>query len=148
VAAIALGSTLFHLHLQPVLTASMRPSFSPGDAVVTRGVDPHSLRVGDIAVFVPPGESAPYAHRITSIGSDSGQVVITTRGDANSADDPWHVTLSGPVAKVVTVVPVVGRPMVWLHQRWSRALAIALLGLSMTALGTRALLSTPRLAAI
>jgi len=144
VAVIAVGGVAFHLGLSPVLTGSMRPTFSPGDAVVTRTVSVQSLHPGDVAVFVPPGESTPYAHRITSVHDTAAGVVITTKGDANPAPDAWHATLNTPtVRKVVFAVPFIGRLMVWLHGPLLRAFAIALVGLVLTALGTRALLRLP-----
>ncbi len=141
----AVGGLVFHLGLSPVLTGSMRPAYSPGDAVITRPVDVHSLRVGDIAVFVPPGESAPFAHRITGVAvMKDGHVVVTTRGDANPAADPWRATLNGSrVSKVVGVVPYLGRPMTWLGQPWLHAAALGALGLLLTAFGTNAIIRNP-----
>jgi signal peptidase I len=144
-AAVAIGTFVFHMRMSPVLTGSMEPTYSPGDAVITKQVDVHSLRPGDIAVFVPPGESGSFAHRVTTVGTIDGHVVVTTRGDANAAPDPWRATLNqNTVPKVVAVLPVVGRPMTWVHTAWLHAAAIAALGLLLTAFGTRALLRTPR----
>jgi signal peptidase I len=143
-AAFAIGGLLFHLRVSPVLTGSMRPTYSPGDAVITRQVDVHSLRPGDIAVFEPPGESGAFAHRITGVTRQGGHVVVTTRGDANRAPDPWRASLDqNTVPKVVAVLPYFGRPMTWVHTRWLRAAAIAALGLLLTAIGTSAVLRTP-----
>jgi signal peptidase I len=145
--AVAVAGLAFHLRLSPVLSPSMRPAYSPGDAIITRSVDAGSLHVGDIAVFVPPGESATYAHRITSLHERGGQVVVTTKGDANPAPDPWHATLGTRVTTVVGVVPGIGRVLTWIRSPAAHALAIALIGLVITALGTRALLIQPRYAA-
>jgi len=140
----ALSFLVFHVRVSPVLTGSMRPSYSPGDVIVTRRVDVHSLRVGDIAVFVPPGESAAYAHRITSVTTKNGHVVVTTRGDANPAADPWHAMLDGQtVPKVVGVVPYIGRPITWVGAPWLHAAAIAALGLLLTGIGTAAIVRSP-----
>ena len=144
VGAIAAGGLVFHLGMSPVLTGSMHPAYSAGDAIVTRSVDTHSLRPGDIAVFVPPGETAPFAHRITSVATKNGHVVVTTRGDANPAPDPWRATLAtSHVKKVVAVVPYVGRPMTWLGRPWMHAAAIAALGLLLTGIGTASILRNP-----
>lgn len=145
VAAFAVGGFVFHLGLSPVLTGSMTPTFRAGDALITRPVPVSSLRPGDVAVFVPPGESAPYAHRITSVTPTAdGGVVVTTWGDANPAPDAWHATLNGPqVSRVVTTVPDVGRVMVAVSSPLARALAIAVIGLLLTGIGTQSLLRTP-----
>jgi signal peptidase I len=141
VAAFALGGLVLHMGISPVLTGSMQPAYSPGDAVITRPVDVHSLHKGDIAVFVPPGESAPYAHRISGITEKDGHVVVTTKGDANPAADKWHARLdNGRVPVVVAHVPYFGRVMTWTSEPWMRALTIALVGLVLTAIGTSAIL--------
>ena len=124
VAALALG-LLIHggtVHLQTVVSGSMRPTISPGDVAVTQAVPVDSLHVGDVIAFFPPGQTLPVLHRIQSLApTDSGES-ITTRGDANNADDPWHATLQGTTAyRLVAVVPFVG----WLTQLERPALILA-----------------------
>jgi signal peptidase I len=144
IASFAVAALFFHVRLSPVLTGSMKPAYSPGDVIITQRVDVHSLRPGDIAVFVPPGESAAYAHRLTSVTEKNGSVVVTTKGDANQATDPWHAKLNGSsVPKVIGTLPAVGRPMTWIHARWLPAAAIAVLGLLLTAVGAAQILRTP-----
>jgi signal peptidase len=144
IASYAVAATFFHVRVSPVLTGSMRPAYAPGDVIITRPVNVHSLRPGDIAVFVPPGESSAYAHRLTSVTNKNGSVVVTTRGDANQAADPWHAKLNGStVPKVVGTLPAVGRPMTWIHARWLPAAAIAVLGLLLTAVGFVQIMRTP-----
>ena len=112
------------LRFQTVLSGSMRPTLSPGDVAITQGVPMGSVHVGDVIVFVPPTESHPVIHRITSLHDG----VITTKGDANSVADPWHVTLVGSTAyRLVAVVPFLG----WLAdlQRPALLLAALLVGL-------------------
>lgn len=111
VAVLALGvaARMADLHLQTVLSNSMRPTFSAGDVVVTQGVAIGSIRAGDVIAFQPPNQAKPVIHRVTSI--DDG--VATTRGDANSIEDPWQVRLAGESAyRLVAVVPGLG----WLTQ--------------------------------
>ena len=108
------------LHLQTVLSGSMRPAITPGDLVVTQGVPVGSIRVGDVIAFTPPTEHQEVLHRIASL--DNG--VITTKGDANSVADPWHVTLGGTTAyRLVAVVPYAG----WLTDLQLPAFALAAL---------------------
>lgn len=119
-AAVGIGVLVFvaNLHFQTVTSGSMRPTFSPGDMAVTEGVPVGSLKVGDVIVFFPPGRTQAVIHRIVSL--DDG--VIQTRGDANSVDDPWRVTLTGSTAyRMVAVVPFIG----WLTQLQGPALIAA-----------------------
>jgi signal peptidase len=144
VATFAVSALFFHVRVSPVLTGSMRPAYSPGDVIITRPVNVHSLRPGDIAVFVPPGESAAFAHRLTSVSEKNGSVVVTTKGDANPSVDPWHAKLNGStVPKVIGTLPAIGRPVTWIHARWLPAAAIAVLGLLFTVVGTVQILRTP-----
>jgi signal peptidase I len=136
------GRMWLHVGLSPVLTGSMRPTFAPGDAVVTRTVPTSSLRVGQIAVIVPPGQSAPFALRLTSVHQTGAGVAVTTTGDANPQPDAWHVVISQPqVAVVVTHLPKVGYLLNSVHDpRWRSAL-LALIGLLTTFLATRTVLA-------
>jgi signal peptidase len=111
------------------MSGSMRPTVSPGDVAVTQGVPIGSLRVGDAIAFYPPGQTLPVLHRIRSMQTTASGLVITTRGDANSVDDPWRATLQGPTGyRLVAVVPFIG----WLTELQRPALLVAglLLGLA------------------
>jgi signal peptidase I len=146
VAGIGAGKYVLHLGMSPVLTGSMRPSFAPGDAIVTRPVAVSSLHAGMVVVFVPPGHAEAYAHRIVSMTGNHDRPVLVTKGDANPAPDRWRVTLTSPtVPRVVGSVPKAGYVLASLREpRW-RAGVIGALGLLMTALLTRSVLgSRPR----
>lgn len=146
-AAGLLGIARFALHVDasPVLTGSMRPTFAPGDAVITRPVAVDRLRPGMVIEAVPPGESAPYAHRVISVRRQAGTVVVRTRGDANSAPDPWRDTFSqSTVPHVVGSAPKLGYVIeaVRGHTTQRAAVPVALAGLLVTALACALILST------
>jgi len=128
-----------------VLTGSMRGTFDPGALVLTREVPTASIHPGDVIVFTPPGESAPYTHRIVTVTGDPTHPGITTKGDANPAPDPWHARLSAPtVQRVVWSGPGVGRVLLAVHGRRVHAALLALLGLLVAVTGTRTLLGSSR----
>jgi signal peptidase len=111
-----------HLHFQTVLSNSMRPTVSAGDVAVTQAVPIASLRVGDVIAFYPPNDPEPRLHRITSLTTIANSVVITTRGDANPADDPWLAKLQGKTAyRLIAVVPLIG----WLTELRGLVLIVA-----------------------
>jgi signal peptidase I len=143
VLAVGAGKFVLHLGLSPVLTGSMRPSFAPGDAIVTRPTPVSALKPGMVVVFVPPGHQDAYAHRIVSIGGTPTRPILVTKGDANPAADHWRVPIdSRVIPRVVGSLPKTGYPLVWLREpRW-RAGVTGALGLLMTALLTRAALRT------
>jgi signal peptidase I len=103
-------------HATPVLSGSMRPGLQPGDVVLTKQVPVADLHVRDVIVFHPPDHGDRLTvHRIVEMTPLNGSVSITTRGDANSADDLAPASLSGRDAyRVQRVLPLVGYPAVWL----------------------------------
>ncbi len=112
-AIFAVGVFVLHLEIRPILTGSMVPTYGPGAIVVTKPVPVADLHKGMIVLFVPPGEHTEFAHRITSVTGSRSDPIITTKGDANKAPDPWHARLtSATVPEVVATVPWIGRLMV------------------------------------
>ena len=115
-AVVALAVVVFHTEVRPVLTGSMVPTYGPGALLVTNPVPVNDLHKGMIVLFVPPGKRAEFAHRITSVSGSRSDPIITTKGDANKAPDPWRARLdSATVPEVVATVPWLGRLMVGLH---------------------------------
>jgi signal peptidase I len=112
-AALSSAVVLLHLGVRPVLSGSMSPTYGPGAIVVTKPVSVEGLHVGMIPLFVPPGEHGEFAHRITSISGARENPIITTKGDANKAPDPWHARFTtATVPVVVGTQPWVGRLLV------------------------------------
>jgi signal peptidase I len=138
---LAVATLSLHLGFRPVLTGSMRPTYGPGALLVTRQVPVQSVHPGMIVLFTPPGEHAEFAHRIATVSGPAAQPVITTKGDANLAPDPWHARLtSASIAEVVAEVPWVGRLMVGMHGTLQIAL-IVLGGLLAAVAGSRWILA-------
>jgi signal peptidase len=111
-AACALGVYVHTGHgaITPVLTGSMRPGIQPGDAVVTKRVSVASLHVGDIVVFVPPGQKLARVHRIKTLEHVGNDIEVTTKGDANNVADPWgKIRMKGDTYKVAFVLPKIGK---------------------------------------
>ncbi len=141
--AIAVGTFVFHIGISPVLTGSMRGTFDPGAVVITRPVPVATVAAGDVLVFQPPGHQESYAHRVVSLTQDGSAQVITTKGDANPAEDPWKAVLSEPTAQqVVFSVPRVGSALVALQQQDVRPFLLAFAGLVFTVMGVRAVLGS------
>ncbi|MDQ3486071.1 MAG: signal peptidase I [Actinomycetota bacterium] len=137
-AAIAVGASLLHVRVSPVLTSSMTPTFRAGAAVLTRPTPVEQLRPGMVAVFVPPGESDPFAHRIVSVTATGSGRTLVTKGDANPALDEWRAQLSETdVPVVITSVPTAGWLLVWGRHSAVRAFALAGVGIAFAAIGVR-----------
>lgn len=146
VLGLCVVAPLLHIGFSPVLTGSMRPAYAPGDLLITAQAEVSGLRPGQIALFTPPGESAPYAHRITTVTGSPTAPVLTTKGDANPAPDSWRATLTqSQVPVVIATVPAVGTALLWIQNPVQRALLMALFGLSLTGAAVRWILrGTPQ----
>lgn len=147
--ALLLGAAallfFFHLSVQPVLTGSMRPTFAPGSAVVSRSIPVGAIRPGMVVIFVPPGKSASFAHRVVTVSGPAGDRIITTKGDANPSSDPWRARIAAPsIQQVVWSVPAVGKVMVAMHGEGLRIALLSLAGLFVAISGVRAILRMPR----
>lgn len=108
--ALALLVAFVHIHFMRVASPSMEPTISVGDVVVVRQQAAMELRQGQVVVLPVPDEGgAMYVHRLTSVRIDEGQVIVTTKGDANPAPDPWELRIdSADVPLVVGQIPMPG----------------------------------------
>jgi signal peptidase I len=95
----------------PVLSGSMRPGLSVGGVVVSQRVPVDSLAVRDVIVFRDPYKpSEQIVHRIIRISKGAnGKLQFNTQGDANTARDPWTLTIRGnSIYRARWSVPLVG----------------------------------------
>jgi signal peptidase I len=140
VAAIGLG-VLPHLGVYrtlTVLSASMKPTFSPGDIVVVRPEPIERLRVGQVISYaVPVGAHQVETHRVVKIlrGQGTTTPVIQTKGDNNTVVDPWTAQLNGPtIWRLEAVVPKVGYAINLMRNRTFHLFSVILIPGSMAVL--------------
>lgn len=101
VACMALGLRPFY-----VTSGSMEPSIPVGAlALVQQGVQPSTLEEGDVVAFVIAGGET-VTHRV--VANDHAAMQLTTKGDANDAQDPGSVDYSDIVGKCALSVPGLG----------------------------------------
>ncbi|HET7487889.1 MAG TPA: signal peptidase I [Acidimicrobiales bacterium] len=138
--ATAAAVVVFHVGVRPVLSGSMRPTFGPGSLLVTRQVPVEDVRPGEVIVFHAPAGQGDYAHRVTSL-TPADRPVVTTKGDANPAVDPWKAELLGrSVPVVVTSVPGVGRVLSAAQEAGIRVALIVFAGLVVLVVGVGGIL--------
>jgi signal peptidase len=112
-AALVVSVVTMHLGVKAVLTGSMRPDYGPGALLLTKRIPTDIIHPGMIVLFVPPGETSEYAHRVMTVSGPENAPVITTKGDANKAADPWHAKIVSPtISEVIGSVPGIGRLLV------------------------------------
>src|SRR5919201_6735122 len=93
-----------------VLSGSMRPAFSPGDMVVLTPEPERNVRVGQVISYrIPIGDHHVQTHRVIAIVHGGAHPNVRTKGDANTAPDPWVAKLHGSTAwRVSAVLPKLG----------------------------------------
>ncbi len=99
--------------LRAVLTGSMTPTFKVGGVVLTRPVEPASIKVGDPIMFTAStangNPNAPLiTHRVVSVEREGGEYVFKTKGDANQTEDRFDALGRDVRGKVVLHVPFLG----------------------------------------
>lgn len=101
-----------------VLSGSMTPYFSRGDAVVIEKLntsEKDNLKKGDVIQFTSNGKYV--IHRIVKIEEDENHNrVFITKGDFNNVEDSGTVNYNQVVGKLSFIIPFIGYPSVWLNE--------------------------------
>jgi signal peptidase len=90
-----------------VLSGSMEPAMSPGDAVIVRESSPADIEEQDIITYQTSSET-PTTHRVIEIQQTDNGVAYVTKGDANEEADRQPVPQSRVVGEVAFVIPYIG----------------------------------------
>ena len=87
-----------------VISGSMEPTISVGSIVYVKTADFKELSKGDIIAF--DSGASVVTHRIVSI--DESDKLITTKGDANDANDFMPVAYVNVIGKITAHLPLLG----------------------------------------
>ncbi len=94
-----------------VVSGSMEPYIQRGDIVVSAPAS--NPEEGDVIAYAGP--RGVIVHRVVDEGvGEDGEVFFRTKGDANSAPDPWEVPRKAVIVRVVAVIPYLGYPIYYL----------------------------------
>lgn len=105
-AVFLMGSRLVGLQVFNVISGSMEPTYSVGDLIYVKEVDPDSVQVGDVITFVLNEDLVVATHRVVAIDSENRQ--FTTKGDANETEDAAPVHFNNLVGVPVFAIPLLG----------------------------------------
>ena len=105
-AIFLMGSRLVGLQVYHVISPSMEPSYSVGDLIYVKEVDPDSVKVGDPITFVLNEDLVVATHRVVAIDSENRQ--FTTKGDANKTEDAEPVHFNNLIGVPVFAIPLLG----------------------------------------
>lgn len=90
-----------------VLSGSMESEIRKGDLIITKLVDPETLKVDDVIAF-RDAQNTVTTHRIIDIVERDGEVYFVTKGDNNASQDRNLVTLDDVEGIYITRIPGVG----------------------------------------
>jgi len=108
---LAVGPHVLGYRTMTMLTPSMSPGIDPGDVTVVTPIAMSEVAEGMVITYHKPVEDhALVTHRVVSVvAGPDGSVQVQTKGDANTAIDPWVATLQGDTAyEVRAVIPELG----------------------------------------
>lgn len=105
-AVFLMGSRLVGLQVFHVVSPSMEPTYSEGDLLYVKTVDPDSVKVGDPITFVLNEDLVVATHRVVAIDSENRQ--FTTKGDANETEDAAPVHFNNLIGVPVFSIPLLG----------------------------------------
>ena len=109
VIAFSLLPRLVGYQMLIVRSGSMEPAIRTGSTVLVRRVPAEDLRVGDVITYErTDGPPVAVTHRIVEVLDPGPPPTFRTKGDANSAEDPYVVTARGTGDLVVLSVPYTG----------------------------------------
>ena len=105
-AIFLMGSRLVGLQVFNVISGSMEPTYSVGDLIYVKEVDPDGIRVGDAITFVLNEDLVVATHRVIRIDSENRH--FYTKGDANEHEDANPVHFNNVIGTPVFHIPLLG----------------------------------------
>ncbi|RLM53638.1 signal peptidase I [Halobellus sp. Atlit-31R] len=90
-----------------VLSGSMEPELSPGDAIIVREAAPGEIEARDVITFRTDSQT-PTTHRVTDVIEREGTVAYVTKGDANEDPDSGTVPHERVLGEVFVTLPLLG----------------------------------------
>ncbi len=110
-----------------VLSGSMENKIHKGDLIITKIVDPESVKVDDVIAF-RDAENTVTTHRIIDMVEEEGETYFITKGDNNGTQDQNLVSLDDIEGIYVGRIPGIGSIMSSLSEPTS--IIIVILGVT------------------
>ena len=123
-AIFLMGSRLVGLQVFNVISGSMEPTYSVGDLLYVKEVDPDSVKVGDPITFVLNEDLVVATHRVVAV--DGQNRLFTTKGDANETEDAQPVHFNNLIGVPVFAIPLLGYVSAYIQSPPGMYVAIAL----------------------
>lgn len=105
-AVFLMGSRLLGFRVYTVLSGSMRPTYSEGDLLYVKQVDPTQINVGDPITFIVNENLVVATHRVVRIDAENQR--FYTKGDANEIEDGDPVHFNNVIGVPKFSIPLLG----------------------------------------
>ena len=105
-ALFLMGSRLLGYQVYNVVSGSMEPTYSVGDLLYVKAVDPDSVKVGDPITFVLNEDLVVATHRVVEVDAENHH--FYTKGDANDTADAAPVHFNNLIGIPKFSVPLLG----------------------------------------
>jgi signal peptidase len=105
---LSIGPRFIGLSSFIIYSGSMEPKIHKGSIAIGKPTTAADLKVGDVVAFQTRTSTAPTIHRIYAIQKEAGQLLVTTKGDANESVDPNVIVVREGGSRIVYSIPYVG----------------------------------------
>ena len=105
-AVFLMGSRVLGYQVYNVISPSMEPTYSVGDLIYVKTVDPDAVKVGDPITFVLNEELVVATHRVVRIDAEKRH--FYTKGDANETADSSPVHFNNLIGIPQFSIPLLG----------------------------------------
>ncbi|MGI6095144.1 MAG: signal peptidase I [Lachnospiraceae bacterium] len=129
---------IFGFHVYNVISGSMEPEIKVGSLIYVQETEPEGIEEKDVIAFFSSVEDGSIiTHRVVNNSVVSG--TFTTKGDANSGEDPTPVPYDNFIGKVVLVLPCLGEVLTIMTSFYGKigAASVILLGVVLNLIGSR-----------
>jgi len=105
-AVFLMGSRVMGYQVYTVISGSMEPTYSVGDLLYVKDVDPDTIKVGDPLTFVLNEDLVVATHRVVRVDSENRH--FYTKGDANETEDAAPVHFNNVIGVPEFSIPKLG----------------------------------------
>lgn len=105
-AVFLMGSRIIGYQVFTVISGSMEPTYSVGDLIYVKKVDPSEIRVGDPITFVLNESLVVATHRVVEVDAENQH--FHTKGDANEIADQTPVHYNNVIGVPQFRIPKLG----------------------------------------
>ena len=118
--------SVFGIKIFCIISGSMEPNISINDLLIIKEVSQNEINSKDIISFTVNGETI--THRIENISTDeSGDLVYTTKGDANNIEDADTIKFEDIEGKYIGKIPKIGKIILALKSKTTLGIVLLVL---------------------